>query len=521
MGRFVKFLKRAGKTTMNALTSNTAKSIYKTVGKTIQKVAESELGSAAIDGIIQGAARSALEGENLGESIKQAVILNMMGASNAPPDPISPGEHAIYNRLAELEKEEQEDRFFDQNEKEIIDEYGEELRSIRQFGKGMITLEESGMNEMEMIRKSIKGMEKIEQKHTNDLQTLRRGLTKEASMRNQREQELISYFNNNMRVLQDAISIEQEGLHEEAVQEILDMGAEVLETAAEEVPVLGAGAANAIASVRAVEGALKLKEVIQKLSGVDLSHMTYKSLQPDKMSLLLRRNADGDVIQEKDLLEVVDNKLALVREIGDERKHLLENIVPKIEKMYDKHQKPMKVHAAMKINKEFHPKIHIYTAPWDSDYVFMFKCVAPHHKERGFFLGFDLELDFVYFEDLKVEAHQLVEGAIEVVGRSFRQIYRDFFYFAWNVSGASEIHKKRLQRSSSAHPIYLGSVDYQISYDQLYSHANQLVTNEELQLHVLRGPLHFQRRTIMAALLHGVEIMTRPNFLTNDAQSSD
>nr|BCR31591.1 VP5 protein [Palyam virus] len=521
MGRFVKFLKRAGKATANALTSKTAQNIYKTVGKTIQKVAESEIGSAAIDGVIQGAARSVLEGENLGDSIKQAVILNVMGAANSPPDPLSPGEHAIYTRLSELEKEEEEDKFYEQNESQIINEYGSELRKIRQFGKGIINLEETGMTEIELIKKSLEGMEKIEGKHTKELQVLKNGLTKEASMRNQKEQEMITYFNNNMKTLQEAITVEQEGLHEEAVQEILDMGAEVMETAAEEVPVLGAGAANAIATVRAIEGALKLKDVIKKLSGVDLSHMTYKSIQPDKMSLILRKNARGETIDDKELLEVVDNKLALIHEINEERAHVIEKIVPKIEASFEKHKKVSKVHNEMKISKELHPKIHIYTAPWDSDYVFMFKCVSPHHMERGFFLGFDLELDFVYYEDLKMEAHHLVEGAVEVVGRSFRQIYRDFFYFAWNVSGATEIHKKRLQRSSSTHPIYLGSVDYQISYERLQNHASQLAMNEELQLHVLRGPIHFQRRTIMAALLHGIEIMSRPNFFANDIRSGD
>nr|BCR31599.1 VP5 protein [Palyam virus] len=521
MGRFVKFLKRAGKTTINALTSNTAKNIYKTVGKTIQKVAESEIGSAAIDGLIQGAARSALEGESLGESIKQAVILNVMGAANSPPDPLSPGEHAIYSRLSELEKEEQEDKFYEQNESEIIDQYGAELRKIRQFGKGMITLEETGMTEIDLIKKSIEGMEKIETKHMKDLQLLRNGLSKEASMRNQKEQQMITYFNNNMKMLQDAVAVEQEGLHEEAVQEILDMGAEVMETAAEEVPVLGAGVANAVATVRAIEGALKLKDVIKKLSGVDLSHMKYKSIQPDKMSLILKKNAEGDVIKEKDLLDVVDNKLSLIREINSEREHILRNVVPKIERSFQEHKEVGKVHNSLKISKEVHPKIHIYTAQWDSDHVFMFKCIAPHHQEKGFFLGFDLELDFVYFEDLRVEAHHLVEGATEVTGRSFRQVYRDFFYFAWNISGAGEIHRKRLQRSASSHPIYLGSVDYEISYEQLQNHASQLAMNEELQLHVLRGPIHLQRRTIMAALLHGIEIMSRPNFFANDLQSSD
>nr|QCU80117.1 VP5 [Palyam virus] len=521
MGKFVKFLKRAGKATANALTSNTAKSIYKTVGKTIQKVAESEIGSAAIDGLVQGAARSVLEGENLGESIKQAVILNVMGAANSPPDPISPGEHALYNRLSKLEREEEEDKFYEMNEAKIIEEYGEDLRMLRNVGKGLIQVEETGMSEVELIKKALEGMERVEGKHSKDLMLLRKGLAKEASMRNDKEQEMISYFDKNMKILRDAVSIEQEGLHEEAIQEILDMGAEVLETAAEEVPVLGAGAANVIASVRAVEGALKLKEVIQKLGGVDLSHMTYKPIQPDKLSLILRKNRDGDEFRERELLDVVDNKLALVKEMNDERKHMVENILPKLEKMYQKHKEPVKVHNAIKISKEVHPKVHIYTAPWDSDYVFMFKCIGPHHRERGFFLGFDLELDFVYFEDMKVEAHHLVEGAVEVIGRSFRQIYRDFFNFAWNISGASEIHKKRLQRSSITHPIYLGSIDYQISYEQLCAHASQLATNEEMQMHVLRGPIHFQRRTIMAALLHGIEIMSRPNFFANDSQSSD
>ncbi|RXF19129.1 hypothetical protein EG859_15365, partial [Enterococcus faecalis] len=132
---------------------------------------------------IQGAARSVLEGENLGDSIKQAVILNVMGAANSPPDPLSPGEHAIYTRLSELEKEEEEDKFYEQNESQIINEYGSELRKIRQFGKGIINLEETGMTEIELIKKSLEGMEKIEGKHTKELQVLKNGLTKEASMR--------------------------------------------------------------------------------------------------------------------------------------------------------------------------------------------------------------------------------------------------------------------------------------------------------------------------------------------------
>ncbi|ALL99774.1 outer capsid protein [African horse sickness virus 8] len=504
MGKFTSFLKRAGSATKRALTSDAAKKMYRMAGKTLQKVVESEVGSAAIDGVMQGTIQSIIQGENLGDSIKQAVILNVAGTLESAPDPLSPGEQLLYNKVSELERMEKEDRVVEVHNEKIADRYGKELLEIRRIMKGEAKAEQIEGNEIKYVEAALKGMLKIGKDQSERITKLYRALQTEEELRTNDEAKIINEYRDKFDALKQAIELEQQATHEEAIQEMLDLSAEVIETAAEEVPIFGAGAANVVATTRAVQGGLKLKEIIDKLTGIDLSHLKVVDIHPH----VIEKAMIKDEISDSELAMAVKSKVEVVDELNAETEHIIETIMPLVRKEYEKHDDRyhVSIPTALKVHSEQTPKVHIYTTPWDSDKVFICRCIAPHHQQRSFMIGFDLEIEFVFYEDTSVESHILHGGAVSIDGRGFRQAYSEFMSTAWSMPSTPELHKRRLQRSQGSHPIYMGSMDYSISYEQLVSNAMRLVYDTELQMHCLRGPLKFQRRTLMNALLYGVKI---------------
>nr|UYG25716.1 VP5 [African horse sickness virus] len=504
MGKFTSFLKRAGSATKKALTSDAAKRMYKMAGRTLQKVVESEVGSAAIDGVMQGTIQSIIQGENLGDSIKQAVILNVAGTLESAPDPLSPGEQLLYNKVSELERMEKEDRVIETHNEKIVEKYGKELVDIRKIMRGEAQAEKLEGKEMFYIEKALKGILQIGKDQSDRITRLYRALQTEEELRTADETKIISEYREKFNALKQAIELEQQATHEEAVQEMLDLSAEVLETAAEEVPIFGAGAANVVATTRAVQGGLRLKEIIDKLTGIDLSHLKVADIHPH----IIEKAMLKDAVTDSDLAMAVKSKVDVVDEVNAETEHIIDAIMPLVKKEYDKHENKfhIEIPSALKIHSEHTPKVHIYTTPWDSDKVFICRCIAPHHQQRSFMIGFDLEIEFVFYEDTSVESHVMHGGAISIEGRGFRQAYSEFMSAAWSMPATPELHKRRLQRSLGSHPIYMGSMDYTVSYEQLVSNAMKLVYDTDLQMHCLRGPLKFQRRTLMNALLFGVRI---------------
>nr|UWW10733.1 VP5 protein [Tibet orbivirus]WFJ08455.1 VP5 [Tibet orbivirus] len=526
MGKIIKSLNKIGKKVGNALTSSTAKKIYKTIGKAAERFAESEIGSATIDGLVQGSVQSILTGESYGETVKQAIILKVLGAGDDIPDPISPGEVGLMSKVRELEEERKAERVVVQHNKKLIEKYGNELTSVRDYIMKEKKAIEEEENQIEILDKAIGVYGKIVTDEESQLQKLKDALMTESAYRTREEARMVADYRERFEALRSAIEIERDGMQEEAIQEIAGMTADVLEAAAEEVPIAGAGMAAAIASARAVEGAYKLKEVITALSGIDLAHLKTPKIHPETLALAIDSQNE---LEDAKLAAVIDSKLKIVKENNKEIEHITKQILPAFkeqvvidnEMLGEKESK--KIHpqtvAKFMVPLTQQPLIHIYSAPWDSDYVFMLHCVSHHHRNESFFLGFDLELEIVYFEDLTMHWHALGSRAQEVQGRTFREAYQEFLYGASKGEDASAMHKRRLVRSRMNHPIYLGKVHYDISYEHLKSNALAIVHDEELQLHLLRGPIHFQRRAIMGALQYGIAIMDRavdlPLFLRN------
>nr|AGZ91955.1 outer capsid protein VP5 [Changuinola virus] len=518
MGKIIKALNKFGKKTWNALNSNTAKKIYSTLGKAAEKVVNSELGSAAIDGLIQGSVQSIVTGESYGETVKQAVLLNIMGGSEAIPDPLSPGEQSVIRELTALKEKEKQEQVYNKYHTQVEKILGSEIKDVRDYVIKEVGAEVQTENQIEVLEKALRGYGKIIDHEMKGVNKLARALKKEVMDRTEDEEKMVIEYRNKIDALEQAVEVERDAMNEEAVQELISMSTDIVEAAAEEVPIFGAATAVAVASGRAVEGAYKIKQIISMLTGIDLSHLKTPVIQPETLRAILGKK-EGMPIEDAKLARGLDHKLEVLKENIDEVRHMEKEIVPAITKAAKEDAKLLGISEKLihprtamrfKIPIVDQPLIHIYVAPWDSDTVFMFHCIPPHHQSTSFLLGFDLDIEYVFFEDLTASRHVLRRGAQTITGRSFQQAYQEFLMLASNVEGGGEIHKRRLLRSRQNHPIYMGNIHYEISYNQLLSNAMELVHNEDLQAHVLRGPIHFQRRSILGALKYGIEVLGQP-----------
>ncbi|AER60536.1 VP5 [Bluetongue virus] len=522
MGKIIKSLSRFGKKIGSALTSNAAKKIYATVGKAAERLATSELGTAAIDGLLQGSVHSMITGESYGESVKQAVLLNVLGTGEELPDPLSPGERGMQMKIQELEDEQRSELIRLKYDDEITRAFGNELREVYQFMNGQVRAD---LDQYDVLRKAVDSYEKLLDAEDAKMAILARALQKEMRERSAEEAKMVREYRSKIDALKEAIEVERDGMQEEAIQEIAGMTADVLEATAEEVPLIGAGAAAAIASGRAIEGAYKLKKVINALSGIDLSHMRTPKIEPTVISTVLEHRFKS--IPDNLLANGVLSKKISIMDNQNEIRHIKREILPRFKRIMDEERAAANrehkvIHPTVmmkfKVPRAQQPQIHIYAAPWDSDEVFFFHCVSHHHRNESFFLGFDLGIDIVHFEDLTNHWHAL-GVAQEAKGRTLGEAYKEFLNLPISSSFSSRIHARRMVRSRLVHPIFLGSMHYDVTYETLKNNAQRIVYDEELQMHILRGPLHFQRRAILGALKFGVKILGDkidiPLFLRN------
>nr|ASW41422.1 VP5 [Bluetongue virus] len=525
MGKVIRSLSRFGKKVGNALTSNTAKKIYSTIGKAAERFAESEIGSAAIDGLVQGSVHSIITGESYGESVKQAVLLNVLGSGEEIPDPLSPGERGIQAKLKELEDEQRNELVRLKYNDEIKKKFGEELEQVYDFMSGAAKEEAGDEKQFDILNKAVNSYNKILAEEDLQMRRLATALQKEVGERTRVETTMVKEYRDKIDALRSAIEVERDGMQEEAIQEIAGMTADVLEAASEEVPLIGAGMATAVATGRAIEGAYKLKKVINALSGIDLTHLRTPKVEPTVVSTILEHRTRD--IPDNTLAVSVLSKNRVIQENHKELIHIKDEILPRFKKAMDEEKEICgiedkvihpKVMMKFKIPRAQQPHIHIYSAPWDSDDVFFFHCVSHHHMNESFFLGFDLSIDLVHYEDLTAHWHAL--GAAQMaVGRTLAEAYKEFLNLAISNAYGAQMHARRLVRSKMVHPIYLGALHYDISFADLRGNAQRIVYDDELQMHILRGPLHFQRRAILGALKFGCKILGDrldvPLFLRN------
>nr|ASW41383.1 VP5 [Bluetongue virus] len=513
MGKVIRSLSRFGKKVSNALTSNTAKKIYSTIGKAAERFAESEIGSAAIDGLVQGSVHSILTGESYGESVKQAVLLNVLGSGEEIPDPLSPGERGIQAKLRELEDEQRNELVRLKYNDKIKEKFGEELEEVYEFMNGAAKAEVEDEKQFDILNKAVTSYNKILTEEDLQMRRLANALQKEIGERTHAETVMVKEYRNKIDALKNAIEIERDGMQEEAIQEIAGMTADVLEAASEEVPLIGAGMATAVATGRAIEGAYKLKKVINALSGIDLTHLRTPKIEPSVVSTILEYRTKA--IPDSALAVSVLSKNRAVQENHRELIHIKDEILPRFKKAMDEEKEICgiedktihpKVMMKFKIPRAQQPQIHVYSAPWDSDDVFFFHCISHHHANESFFLGFDLSIDLVHYEDLTAHWHAL--GAAQMaMGRTLSEAYKEFLNMAISNAYGTQMHARRLVRSKMVHPIYLGSLHYDISFLDLRGNAQRIVYDDELQMHILRGPIHFQRRAILGALKFGCKVL--------------
>nr|AVQ09332.1 VP5 [Bluetongue virus] len=525
MGKIIKSLSRFGKKIGDVLTSNAAKKIYATVGKAAERFATSEIGTATIDGLLQGSVHSMVTGESYGESVKQAVLLNILGRGEELPDPLSPGERGMQIKIQELEDEQRNELVRLKYDEKIATEFGGELREVYNFMAGQAEEDQRNVDQFDVLSKAVNSYEKILNAEETKMAVLARALQKEIRERSVEEMKIVKEYRSKIEALREAIEIERDGMQEEAIQEIAGMTADVLEATAEEVPLIGAGVAATVASGRAIEGAYKLKKVISALSGIDLSHMRTPKIEPSVLAIMLEHRFKE--IPDELLAGSILNKKISVGDNRNEIRHIKQEILPRFKRIMDEERKVAErehkiIHPSVmmkfKIPRAQQPQIHIYAAPWDSDEVFFFHCISHHHRNESFFLGFDLGIDIVHFEDLASHWHAL-GAAQEAKGRTLNEAYREFLNLSVSNTSSSVIHARRMMRSRTVHPIYLGSMHYDITYATLKANAQRIVYDDELQMHILRGPLHFQRRAILGALKFGVKILGEridiPLFLRN------
>nr|ASW41378.1 VP5 [Bluetongue virus] len=513
MGKVIRSLSRFGKKVGNALTSNTAKKIYSTIGKAAERFAESEIGSAAIDGLVQGSVHSILTGESYGESVKQAVLLNVLGSGEEIPDPLSPGERGIQAKLRELEDEQRNELVRLKYNDKIKEKFGEELEEVYEFMNGAAKAEVEDEKQFDILNKAVTSYNKILTEEDLQMRRLANALQKEIGERTHAETVMVKEYRNKIDALKNAIEVERDGMQEEAIQEIAGMTADVLEAASEEVPLIGAGMATAVATGRAIEGAYKLKKVINALSGIDLTHLRTPKIEPSVVSTILEYRTKA--IPDSALAVSVLSKNRAVQENHRELIHIKDEILPRFKKAMDEEKEICgiedktihpKVMMKFKIPRAQQPQIHVYSAPWDSDDVFFFHCISHHHANESFFLGFDLSIDLVHYEDLTAHWHAL--GAAQMaMGRTLSEAYKEFLNMAISNAYGTQMHARRLVRSKMVHPIYLGSLHYDISFLDLRGNAQRIVYDDELQMHILRGPIHFQRRAILGALKFGCKVL--------------
>nr|AVO64744.1 VP5 [Ninarumi virus] len=520
MGKFMNGLSKFGKRVGAALTSETAKRIARATGTAIQRAAESELGSAAIEGVVQGALRAAITGEPLGDSIKTTVIHNLTGVDPATPDPLNVSEQRVTQELHEVERRVREDELREKiKDLEIVKDQQElktQLTKVKNYLDKEMKAEIAEENQIEVLESAVKSMELLAVNQDEGLQKIRRALVKENRERTAAERRIVTEVKQRYDVLAEAVNTERDSIQEEAVQEIIDISTEVLEHAAEEVPVGGAAVATGIATARAVAGAFKLKKIIEDLSGVSLPHADFPVVSPSTVQDMLRLSNQQTEVPEHLILQSINRKLQHVDVLRKEVGHFTKEVLPVVKAkaaedqrkygMQGKALHPLtKARLAPSVREE--AGVHIYSAPWDSDQVFFLYVVGPMHAAQAFFLGFDLFNEFVFYADVEAPPNQYARRAAadtEVYG--FTQVYREFFMHASRGSDV-RMHVERLQRSMFSAPIHIGKLTPRAHYGELREHAMRIGQDVELQKHILRGPLSMQRRNILGAVLHGATVL--------------
>ncbi|BCB92312.1 VP5 [Yonaguni orbivirus] len=513
MGKFSSALSRFGRGIRNIATSETTKKLVAGAGSTLMRVAESEIGQKIVAGVVQGVAEAAITDADAGTSIKKAIIGNVLGLHDAPIDPLNPTEQQLNQKIAYLQKEIKSNQALEHISEKVEEKMLVDIEKIKAAVKNenKITLEEQ--NQVEALDISMRSMMEIAEHEGRSLQELQDALMKESRARTRNETKMVDALRANFSSMSNAIKTEREALIEEAMEQTIDIGGEIAEHLAAEVPFVGEGIATGMATARGTMQIYKLAKIISKLTGLDVTHAELPAIAPNTVDTLLTNETITDACLQK----VVLAKMKQVEEISKELTHLNEVVNEEVKKkVVDESLRTgsadTTIHHGMRSNyhvpKHKRPGIHIFTAPYDSDYVVIFLIVAPYSQHKACVVCFDFLVDYVMIQDITHGGTRMHKGPKGGALANFKAACKEFFKESARHIGTTHMHTERMNRSIGSEPIYVTSVGYPYSYSITRRNAEMICRNAEIQKHILRGPLAMQRKTVLNAIMHGVTLVS-------------
>lgn len=516
MGRVTNKLATFGGKLKNALTSKAAKNVYKWVGNTAQAVLSSELGQSAVQGVVAGLATSALTGTSAGEEVKKAVILNVLGVHDAVPDPNAPSEHKLLDRVRELEVEQVKERFETKHIQKIEEALNEQEKTDLKTVKEYITKVEKGeaieQQEIEILGQAVRGYESLMNKYDRDLRKVKSAIQREDYARTEEERKIVAALERNYKAIKQTLDVEREAIKEEATQQIVDIGGEIAASLLEEIPIAGSALAADATAVRGAVQIYELSNAISTLTNLPTDHLEPPHVAPHVIKeLVVGTEREGGELA----LANIDYKLSHMENLKKELRHLRETVVPRVAEVNAEVErregvKTNKIQGEarmiFKLAASEAPGVHCYTSCWDSDYVVIFHVISPYVQQQAFLLCIDLMTEVVHFEDIYAPRAMAIPYAAGEAPRMFHVVMREFLEMSAAEAKGMGLHSERLLRGVREAPLYINSMVTRIPYEQKRQHALQLATDAAVQKHLLRGPLAFQRRALLNALLHGVAI---------------
>nr|QBP34454.1 outer capsid protein 2 [Wad Medani virus] len=518
-------LSRAGSAAARALSSNTARSIYRTLGNTAVRAVSSELGQRAIGGLVEGAVNSAVSGEPLGDSLKKAVILNVVGIHAPPIDPLNPAEGTMQRQIQAIGAREVEDVRAIAHIEEAEKKIHEELRKITELQK--IETERDKLDEraVETVTSAVTASQKLIGMERQQLQRLSRALALEDSLRAEDDKKLIACMRHNFGALAANVEAERNALIEEAVEQSIDIGGEIAEHAAASVPFVGESIATGMATARGAMQVYKLGKTISQLTGMHTAHMELPTIHQGALEVA---HTHPDPTSDAALAQVVSSRLDHVREIENEwihvdtqiakasneiskdiKKKMCEHLCKKADgRTENPHHLQLAAATATRVNSAAQPTIQILTSAWDSDAVLIFYVVGPYHAGDAFVLCVDLSLDLVLFEDSRPPTHPH-RTSHRGNARMHPAIIADFFRMVASHPEVDAFHARRIGWSATEPPIRVQAIPYSASYWVMRRNAQRLASDATLQRMLLKGPRSMQRVSLLNALQHGAVILTR------------
>nr|AZJ37619.1 VP5 [Umatilla virus] len=516
MGKISNAISKFGTGIKRAAKSDITKTILQAAASGVTRFAESEVGQRTIEGLVQGTAQTVLTGGSLGENVKRAVVTNVLGTHDIVTDPLDPVKHQMAAQLDEIKDKVESDKLRAEMAtvvKSKLTPINTELTKIENHLKQVHNNDKIERNEIEILESAIKALSHVVEIDQKGLKRLRHVLQKEERNRSSEEKAILNAMATNYESLRSMIARERDGLIEEAVEQTLDISGEIAEHLAAEVPLVGETLATGIATGRGVVQMYRLGQLIAEMGNLPMDHVVLPAITQGSLEVMLTTD---DSLEEQHLMQILESKIEHVDSIKREVDHLSENVVPIITTAA--HQEslrlggkgttiPQTVKAALHIPKKSRPAIHFYTAPWDSDYVVMFHVVGPYHSGESFLLCVDLATDYISRYDIYVPGHHASNPRIQKDVMTLQMAMDEFLREASQVGGSTQIHQERLARGVGQKAIYIGSQPYTSFYSSMYRNAEKLVREREVQMHVFRGPIALQRRTLLNVLMHGIVII--------------